>query len=830
MAQTSDTQQLQVLWAGEKNCSARLELFEAMEDVRRYIDVVHQSCEGCASDLAALGQRVSAADLLIADFGGTPQPVGGVDAVVAATLARYCTPRTHWIVVDRGVDLPFDWNQHAPIQATKEKLAMLLLNPQKNAHSPRRPGPRVAHAEPTVFLAMPFQGYWDAVTNPAHYDFTRTYEAVRAAVGQAGLDPDRQLLLVANSRAGGGIISDIEEVIARASVVVADFSPDARSGSHPNPNVLTEAILARAAYGHEKTLILIAQKGTSIPRAWGVDFRTSFYDGSTSALRAEGGQPLAAVLAGRLSAALGAAGLDAAAHRLAPTTAPSAPASRARKPRRTTSAGNRDPAPPSGQAQEEKTPVAAQVVAPPETDIGRSRTIDQIERARAAREAAFKGDCETADALLSELFTETGNPSHLFNQGSFFQLNHRYEEAMARFEKFLHVTKGDNSYKDARQSATRFIKAYKKSLATSTSARGSAPPSGQTQAEKPPVAEVRAPPGPQDDVEGLAVHFKTRSTDIMRESYALLEHLLRVFETNPDLTRIRIAGHADWAEQDVEDGDSPVDLLQLSIGRALAVQSWLEGHGLAHERCLAVGFADADPIGDSQTAQGRAQNRRVDFQIIERGGKLLPGESLSGGGTIASDPATGGSPGLAVGLDPADSVLATQARDAFAAGDYRGACDSYAKLFAITNSPAVLREIAQCYRKLGDFKNALTCFREYLRKAVDLQADERMAVERQIVELEALRERTAAPESHPTSSLQSLLPSATATDDPSSPPLEGRMKAAQQAPALPQPLSYADAEQAARLNAEYQRQLSDWKALPGWKRFTTPKPKPPEGI
>jgi len=47
---------------------------------------------------------------------------------------------------------------------------------------------------------------------------------------------------------------------------------------------------------------------------------------------------------------------------------------------------------------------------------------------------------------------------------------------------------------------------------------------------------------------------------------------------------------------------------------------------------------------------------------------------------------------------------------------------------------------------------------------------------------------------------------------------------------IPTPHPSADPERAVRLNIEYQRRLSAWKALPWLQRVRTVKPEPPSGI
>ena len=56
--------------------------------------------------------------------------------------------------------------------------------------------------------------------------------------------------------------------------------------------------------------------------------------------------------------------------------------------------------------------------------------------------------------------------------------------------------------------------------------------------------------------------------------------------------------------------------LKLSQKRAEAVVAWLVKEGKCSEKQLvAKGFGDANPIADNKTEEGRAKNRRVDFQV-----------------------------------------------------------------------------------------------------------------------------------------------------------------------------------------------------------------------
>jgi hypothetical protein len=85
-----------------------------------------------------------------------------------------------------------------------------------------------------------------------------------------------------------------------------------------------------------------------------------------------------------------------------------------------------------------------------------------------------------------------------------------------------------------------------------------------------------------------------------------------------------------------------------------------------------------------------------------------------------------------------------QAREAYAAGDYKGALDIYTKLYAEKLHPTYLRNIGRCYQNLNEPARAISSFREYLRKGKDIPTDERTEIEGYIREMEDLQKRQAA--------------------------------------------------------------------------------------
>jgi hypothetical protein len=58
---------------------------------------------------------------------------------------------------------------------------------------------------------------------------------------------------------------------------------------------------------------------------------------------------------------------------------------------------------------------------------------------RAARKACLGGDYSKGVNILADLFVDTKDPTYIFNQGRCFEQNHRYEDAISRFEEYLRV-------------------------------------------------------------------------------------------------------------------------------------------------------------------------------------------------------------------------------------------------------------------------------------------------------------------------------------------------------------------------------------------------------
>ena len=107
------------------------------------------------------------------------------------------------------------------------------------------------------------------------------------------------------------------------------------------------------------------------------------------------------------------------------------------------------------------------------------------------------------------------------------------------------------------------------------------------------------------------VVFAHGSAAILEAGLTLLEAVRRLLEQQPDLRRIEVQGHTDNL------GDARYNR-ELSQRRAEAVMKWLVEHGVEPMRLTAKGFGPDQPAFDNRTEEGRRQNRRVEFAVIER--------------------------------------------------------------------------------------------------------------------------------------------------------------------------------------------------------------------
>ncbi len=103
--------------------------------------------------------------------------------------------------------------------------------------------------------------------------------------------------------------------------------------------------------------------------------------------------------------------------------------------------------------------------------------------------------------------------------------------------------------------------------------------------------------------------FDVNQATIKSVSYSVLNELGKVLQDNPN-TKVKIIGHTD------SDGDDNANM-QLSLDRARSVKAYLSNHfPIAGMRMQTEGKGESQPIADNDSEAGKAQNRRVEFVII----------------------------------------------------------------------------------------------------------------------------------------------------------------------------------------------------------------------
>ncbi|MEZ8151028.1 OmpA family protein [Vibrio splendidus] len=101
--------------------------------------------------------------------------------------------------------------------------------------------------------------------------------------------------------------------------------------------------------------------------------------------------------------------------------------------------------------------------------------------------------------------------------------------------------------------------------------------------------------------------FATNSTELSTDGKIALMPLVEVLKAHPQ-SSVAVVGHTDST------GAAEYNLM-ISKKRAAAVAAYIEEQGIEADRITASGEGEENPIASNATAEGRAQNRRVDATI-----------------------------------------------------------------------------------------------------------------------------------------------------------------------------------------------------------------------
>jgi OOP family OmpA-OmpF porin len=105
------------------------------------------------------------------------------------------------------------------------------------------------------------------------------------------------------------------------------------------------------------------------------------------------------------------------------------------------------------------------------------------------------------------------------------------------------------------------------------------------------------------------IRFANGKADLTASSTPVLQEIAAAMKANPEV-KVEIQGHTDSR------GSLALNE-RLSQQRADAVRDYLIDQGIAPERMTAKGYGPHKPIADNDTADGRAQNRRVELKPLK---------------------------------------------------------------------------------------------------------------------------------------------------------------------------------------------------------------------
>ena len=153
-----------------------------------------------------------------------------------------------------------------------------------------------------------------------------------------------------------------------------------------------------------------------------------------------------------------------------------------------------------------------------------------------------------------------------------------------------------------------------------------APAPAPVEAPPPPMVKAAPPPPPpppchapagfkvdadcriiEQSVVVRAVDFEFNLSQLTAPAQQTLDEVAGALLTQPDL-RVEIQGHTDSI-------GSPAYNLNLSQRRADAVKAYLISKGVSASALTAKGYGKTKPLVSNDTAEGRAQNRRVAFEV-----------------------------------------------------------------------------------------------------------------------------------------------------------------------------------------------------------------------
>ena len=124
------------------------------------------------------------------------------------------------------------------------------------------------------------------------------------------------------------------------------------------------------------------------------------------------------------------------------------------------------------------------------------------------------------------------------------------------------------------------------------------------------ITKVRGPKEVTVVLDSRSLNFDFDKSNVKAEYYGILENLKSYMEYND--YEVSIIGHTD---------SMGTDAYNIALGqrRADSVKSKLIEMGLSSDRIVSTSSrGESEPIATNETAEGRAENRRIEFQLVRR--------------------------------------------------------------------------------------------------------------------------------------------------------------------------------------------------------------------
>jgi chemotaxis protein MotB len=114
-----------------------------------------------------------------------------------------------------------------------------------------------------------------------------------------------------------------------------------------------------------------------------------------------------------------------------------------------------------------------------------------------------------------------------------------------------------------------------------------------------------------------SILFDSGKAEVKKGGEDILEKVVSILKEVPDKA-IRVEGHTDNVLISPSLAKRYPTNWELSAARAINVTRFLQRSGVPADRLSAVAFGEWKPVGDNATPEGRAKNRRIEINLVDR--------------------------------------------------------------------------------------------------------------------------------------------------------------------------------------------------------------------